>query len=209
MRLIFLGPPGVGKGTQAAKVSAAHDIPHISTGEMFRNAIRDKTPTGLAVKACIDRGDLVPDSMVIDMIKERISQPDCAKGFILDGFPRTLAQARSLSAIIAIDAVLEFMMPYDFLIGRITGRRVCSECGGTHHIELLDDVNICPGCGAPLKLRADDNAESIAHRLDVYYAETSPLIAFYADEGLLQRVDAARPSALVAIDIEKLLAPFA
>jgi adenylate kinase len=207
--LIFLGPPGVGKGTQAAKVSAAHDIPHISTGEMFRNAIRDNTPAGLAVKACIDRGDLVPDSMVIAMINERINCPDCANGFLLDGFPRTLAQARSLSEIIAIDAVLEFLMPYDFLIGRITGRRVCSDCNGTHHIELLDDVNTCPDCGAPLKIREDDNEKSIAHRLDVYYAETSPLIAFYAEEGILHRVDAARPSALVAEDIAKLLALFA
>jgi adenylate kinase len=208
MRLIFLGPPGVGKGTQAAMVSAAHGIPHISTGEMLRNAIRDKSPMGLAAKAYIDRGDLVPDSTVIDMLNERINRPGCAKGFLLDGFPRTLAQARSLGAITAIDAVLEFMMPYDFLIGRITGRRVCSGCGETHHVELLDSVNTCPDCGAALKVREDDNEESIAHRLDVYYAETSPLIAFYTEAGVLRRVDAARPSAIVAVDIAKLLAQF-
>lgn len=206
MKIVFLGPPGAGKGTQAARVSEALGIPHISTGDMFRSAIRSQTPVGLKAKGYMDAGDLVPDAVVIEVVKERIAQPDCAGGFLLDGFPRTLNQARALAGITAIDAVLDISVDDEKLIARLSGRRVCGGCGGTYHIAALDAKDVCPACGESLTQREDDNEESIANRLKVYYAQTSPLTDYYGAESLLMSVDGDRPVEEITRDILEKLA---
>ena len=191
MKLIFLGPPGAGKGTQAAGVSAHLRIPHISTGDMFRAAIANKTPTGLEAKRYIDQGQLVPDSVVIDMVRERLSESDCAGGYLLDGFPRTVEQAEALDKICAPDAVVDIDVPDERLLARLTGRRVCRKCSGTFHITKLADQNVCPVCGGELYQRDDDKPATISNRLKVYHEQTAPLIGYYSEQGKLRRIDVA------------------
>ena len=191
MKLIFLGPPGAGKGTQAAGVSAHLRIPHISTGDMFRAAIANETPTGLEAKRYIDLGQLVPDSVVIDMVRERLSESDCAGGYLLDGFPRTEEQAEALDGICAPDAVVDIDVPDERLLARLTGRRVCRKCSGTFHITKLADENVCPVCGGEVYQRDDDKPATISNRLKVYHEQTAPLIGYYSEQGKLRRIDVA------------------
>lgn len=191
MKLIFLGPPGAGKGTQAAGVSAHLRIPHISTGDMFRAAIANETPTGLEAKRYIDLGQLVPDSVVIDMVRERLSESDCAGGYLLDGFPRTVEQAEALDRICAPDAVVDIDVPDERLLARLTGRRACRKCSGTFHITKLADQNVCPVCGGEVYQRDDDKPATISNRLKVYHEQTAPLIGYYSEQGKLRRIDVA------------------
>lgn len=189
MKLIFLGPPGAGKGTQATGVSSHLRVPHISTGDMFRAAIKNATPTGLEAKGYIDAGKLVPDSVVIRMVEERLAMPDCANGYLLDGFPRTVEQAQALEGISAPDAVVDIDVPDEKLLERLTGRRVCSKCSGTFHVSKLADAAVCPVCGDKLYQREDDKPATISNRLSVYHEQTAPLIGYYAGLGRLKRID--------------------
>ena len=189
MKLIFLGPPGAGKGTQAAGVSAHFKVPHISTGDMFRSAIKNATPVGLEAKKYLDAGELVPDSVVIDMVRERLSMPDCEKGYLLDGFPRTVEQAMALDEIAAPDAVVDIDVPDERLMSRLTGRRVCAKCQGTFHISKLADEHVCPLCGGEVYQREDDKPETINTRLHAYHESTEPLIGYYAGKDKLRRVN--------------------
>ena len=191
MKLIFLGPPGAGKGTQAAGVSAHLGVPHISTGDMFRSAIQNKTPMGIEAKKYLDAGELVPDSVTIAMVKERLSMDDAKNGYLLDGFPRTVDQAIALDAIDAPDAVVDIDVPDERLLSRLTGRRVCGKCQGTFHISKLADEHTCPVCGGEVYQRADDKPETIATRLKAYHDQTEPLIGYYSGLGKLRRVDVA------------------
>ena len=189
MKLIFLGPPGAGKGTQAVGVSAHLKVPHISTGDMFRNAIKNQTPTGMEAKRYMDAGQLVPDSVVVAMVKERLAMDDCANGYLLDGFPRTVDQAEALEAIAAPDAVIDIEVPDEMLLARLTGRRVCGKCNGTFHISKLADEKVCPVCGDELYQRDDDKPATISNRLNVYHEQTAPLIGYYAGLGRLKRIN--------------------
>jgi len=189
MKLIFLGPPGAGKGTQATGVSSKLNIPHISTGDMFRSAIKNETPTGLEAKSYMDKGQLVPDSVVIAMVRERLAMADCENGYLLDGFPRTVEQAEALDTIASPDAVVSIDVPDEKLLDRLTGRRVCGKCQGTFHISKLADEKVCPVCGGELIHRDDDKPETISKRLQVYHDQTAPLIGYYKGNGKLKPVD--------------------
>ena len=193
MNLIFLGPPGAGKGTQAVRVCEQLGIPQISTGEILRRAIKNETPTGLAAKSYIDKGQLVPDSVVIDIVRERLVQDDCKNGYLLDGFPRTVAQAEALEGFAKIDAVVDINVSDEKLVARLSGRRVCLSCGGTYHVSQLNGSMTCAKCGNELIQRADDKAETVLSRLTVYHAQTEPLIDFYTQRGLIKKVDGAQP----------------
>ncbi len=189
MKLIFLGPPGAGKGTQAAGVSVHLRVPHISTGDMFRSAIKNATPVGLEAKRYLDAGELVPDSVVIDMVRERLAMDDCRNGYLLDGFPRTVDQAVALDGISEPDAVVDIEVPDDKLVGRLAGRRVCGKCQGTFHISKLENEHVCPICGGEVYQREDDRLETIQTRLRGYHEQTEPLIGYYSGLGKLRRVD--------------------
>ena len=193
MNLIFLGPPGAGKGTQAVRVCEQLGIPQISTGDILRRAIKNETPTGLAAKSYIDKGQLVPDSVVIDIVRERLVQDDCKNGYLLDGFPRTVAQAEALEGFAKIDAVVDINVSDEKLVARLSGRRVCLSCGGTYHVSQLNGSMTCAKCGNELIQRADDKAETVLSRLTVYHAQTEPLIDFYTKRGLLKEIDGAQP----------------
>ena len=191
MNIIFLGPPGAGKGTQAQRVCSALNIPQISTGDILRRAIKEQTPTGVKAKAFIDAGKLVPDDVIIDIVKDRLAQPDCAGGYILDGFPRTVPQAEALEGIAAIDAVIELDVADEKLIERLSGRRVCLKCGATYHVSRLNGETRCAACGDTLIQRDDDKAETVLNRLTVYHNQTAPLVDFYRERGLLKVIDGA------------------
>ena len=193
MNLIFLGPPGAGKGTQAVRVCERLGIPQISTGDILRRAIKNETPTGLAAKSYIDKGQLVPDSVVIDIVRERLEHEDCRGGYLLDGFPRTVAQAEALETFARIDAVIDIDVSDEKLVERLSGRRVCLSCGGTYHVSRLNGSTTCEKCGSELIQRDDDKAETVLSRLTVYHAQTEPLIDFYTQRGLLKPVDGAQP----------------
>ena len=201
MKLIFLGPPGAGKGTQASGTCSSLSIPHISTGDMFRSAIKNETPTGLEAKRYMDAGQLVPDSVVIAMVRERLAMDDCANGYLLDGFPRTVEQAEALKEIAEPDAVINIDVPDELLMDRLTGRRVCPKCAGTFHISKLADPSICPVCGEQLIHRDDDKPETIAKRLSVYHSQTAPLIGYYTDNGKIRTVDGSKKPEEVLSDI--------
>lgn len=188
MRLMFVGPPGAGKGTQAVRIAAKYNIPHISTGDMLREEIKNGTALGKQAKAFIDAGELVPDEVIIAMVKERIGKPDAAAGFLLDGFPRTREQAEALAGFATLDAVINIDVPDDKLIHRICGRRVCGECGATYHESMLEDVKRCPKCKGALFVRDDDKEEIVKQRLNVYKQKTQPLIEYYTERGLLHDV---------------------
>lgn len=188
MNLIFLGPPGAGKGTHASHLMQELGIPQISTGDMLRKALKEETSLGLEAKQYIDAGQLVPDEVVIGMVKERLREPDCQNGYIFDGFPRTVAQAEALDSFANIDAVLNLMVEDELLVTRLSGRRVCPDCNGTFHISRLEDPHTCPTCGGKLVLRKDDEADTILSRLEVYHRQTEPLIAYYSEKGLLRSV---------------------
>ena len=191
MKLIFLGPPGAGKGTLAAKAVDIVKAPHISTGNIFRAAIAAKSPLGLKVKEIIDSGKLVDDDTTIALVKERLSQDDAA-GYILDGFPRTIPQAEALAGFSAVDKVVNFDLPNESVLSRLGGRRTCRTCGANFHVDFGKPKKdgICDKCGGELYTRDDDRKESIARRLEVYREQTEPLIGYYRKKGILVDVDA-------------------
>ena len=207
MNLVFLGPPGAGKGTIAAKVNKNFGYPHISTGDLFRAAIKNQTPLGKQVTAITEKGDLVPDELTIQMVKERLAEPDAAKGFILDGFPRTITQAEALRAMCKITSVLNFDVGEKLIIERLAGRRVCRSCGATYHIRFMPPKReqICDACGGELYTRKDDTIESIQNRLSVYNAQTAPLIAYYTERKLIVNIDAALDADSVYLNVCKIL----
>ena len=196
MRLIMLGAPGAGKGTQAAKVAEKYQIPHISTGDIFRANIKNGTELGKKAKSYMDAGGLVPDELVCDLVADRIAQDDCEKGFILDGFPRTIPQAEALDKAVEklgtkIDYAVDIEVPDENIIERMGGRRACLGCGATYHIKYNapKTENVCDTCGGSLVLRDDDKPETVRKRLDVYHTQTQPLIDYYSARGNLLTVD--------------------
>ena len=192
MNLIFLGAPGAGKGTQAEVVCEKLGIPAISTGNMLREAVKNGTPAGLAAKECMDRGDLVPDDVVIGILKDRIAQDDAKNGFILDGFPRTAAQAEALDAMgVQIDKVIEISVPDEKIIARLSGRRVCEGCGASYHVDFKPTKveGKCNLCGANVVQRIDDKPETVVARLKTYYEKTAPLKNYYLSKGKLITVE--------------------
>ncbi len=196
LNIILMGPPGAGKGTQAKRLVKELNIPHISTGDMFREAIKNQTPLGVVAKGYIDGGNLVPDDVTNGLVKERLSQDDCANGYLLDGFPRTLVQADALKKLTLeikreITRVINIEVDADILLRRISGRRVCKVCGAPYHVETLKPIvdGICDLCGGPLITRPDDNEEALKVRLDHYNESTKPLLDYYKNEGLLVSVD--------------------
>ena len=193
MNVIFLGPPGAGKGTQAVRVCERLGIPQISTGDILRRAMKEGTPTGLAAKSYVDKGLLVPDEVVIAIVRERLAMEDCRKGYILDGFPRTVPQAEALAQFAQIDAVIDIEVSDEKLTERLSGRRVCLNCGGTYHVSTLGGKTTCAKCGNELIQRNDDKAETVLSRLSVYHAQTAPLIDYSAQLGLLRTIDGAQP----------------
>lgn len=196
MRLILMGPPGSGKGTQAAFISKEIGIPHISTGDMFRKAISEKTELGSKAKEYLDSGRLVPDEVTVGIVKERLQEPDCHQGFLLDGFPRTVAQAEALASILAsmglkLDSVIDIQVPREELLKRLTGRRMCKECNATYHVAFSPPLQSdrCDKCSGDLYQRDDDTEETINKRLDVYKEQTQPLIEYYEKQGLLENIN--------------------
>lgn len=199
MRIVLLGPPGAGKGTQAEKLVRKYGLPHISTGDILRAAIQEGTELGMRAKRFMDQGELVPDEVVEGIVRERLLAPDCAQGFLLDGFPRTVAQAATLDeALLAmaagLDGVVNVTVPEEELIARLTGRRVCRTCGASYHIKFNPPKvrNVCDKCGGELYQRADDALGAVKQRLLVYHSLTAPLTEYYAQKGLLLVVDGAR-----------------
>lgn len=196
MHILLMGPPGAGKGTQAAKLVEKFGIPHISTGDMFRAAVKEGTPLGKQAKECMDGGQLVPDSITIGIVKERLAKADCCQGFILDGFPRTIDQADALDRTlvelgIKLDRVINITVPDGELVRRMTGRRVCKSCGATWHVTFHPPQNsdVCDKCGGMIHQRDDDKEETVVKRLTVYSAQTKPLIEYYQDKGLYTEID--------------------
>lgn len=212
MRIILLGPPGAGKGTQAAFIKNAYQIPHISTGDMFREAISEQTELGMLAKSYIDNGQLVPDSVTIALVKDRLSKEDCANGFMLDGFPRTVFQAEELDKILSelkihLDAAVTINVDFELLIERIIGRRVCKKCGSGYHITNLkpQKEGICDQCGSELIQRKDDTYETVAKRLEVYTNQTKPLIDYYKAKGIIKNIDGDQDINKVFEDIKLVL----
>lgn len=204
MNIIFLGPPGAGKGTQAQRICAALGIPQVSTGDILRRAIKEQTPTGLKAKSFIDAGKLVPDEVVIAIVEERLKEADCQKGYILDGFPRTVPQAEALDSIAHIDAVVELAVEDQQLVDRLSGRRVCLKCGATNHVSQLNGRTQCD-CGETLVQRDDDKPETVLSRLKVYHDQTAPLTDYYEKKGLLHRIDGAKDRDAIYADILNVL----
>ncbi|MGC9325367.1 MAG: adenylate kinase [Desulfomonilia bacterium] len=196
MKIILIGPPGAGKGTQAKRMIDRLGVPQISTGDMFRAAVKEGSPMGLKAKEYMDKGALVPDEVVIGVVEERFKKPDCAKGFVLDGFPRTLDQAKALDGILEkmetkLDHVVVIDVPDDYLVNRLTGRRTCRNCNYMHHIEYdpPKQDGVCDKCGGELYQRDDDKEETIRQRLNTYHAQTSPLIEYYSGKGIVRMID--------------------
>lgn len=199
MKIVLLGPPGAGKGTQAKSISNRYEIPHISTGDIFRKNISEMTPLGIEAKKHIDNGQLVPDSLTIDIVKDRLTQEDCKNGYLLDGFPRTVVQAEALKEFLIergeeLDSALLIDVPKDFILERMTGRRVCPSCGASYHIKFNPPKNNgkCDVCGSDVVQRKDDTEATVKERLDVYDRQTQPLIEYYKRENLLQEVDGTK-----------------
>ncbi len=199
MKIILMGPPGAGKGTQAEKLVELYQIPHISTGDMFRKAQKDGTELGLKAKSYMDQGQLVPDEVTVGIVKERLAEADCKDGFLLDGFPRTVQQADALDGILeelgmALDRVINIEVDKSFLVDRLTGRRVCRTCGATFHVtnKAPKVEGVCDKCGGELYQRNDDTVETVSNRLDVYAAQTAPLIDYYQSKGVMSSIDGSK-----------------
>lgn len=213
MKLILLGPPGAGKGTQAKRLEEAYDIVQLSTGDMLRAAVKAGTPTGREAKALMEAGKLVPDHVVVSIIADRIGEPDCANGFILDGFPRNVAQARALDDMLAergmsLDKVVEIRVDDKLLVDRISGRYTCAGCGEGYHDRTKQPKvpGVCDKCGGTeFTRRADDNAETVASRLETYHEQTAPLLPYYKDKGLLASIDGMQPIDVVTAEIRRVL----
>ena len=196
MNVILLGPPGAGKGTQAKMLVEEYQIPQISTGDILRAAVKEGSPLGKEAKACMDKGDLVPDSVVIGIVEGRIQQPDCAKGYMLDGFPRTVPQAEALDGMLKnlssqIDHVVSIEVANEELVGRLTGRRTCRDCGVGFHVmfDPPEQEGVCDKCGGELYQRDDDNVETVSSRLEVYESQTLPLIDYYTAQEKIRPID--------------------
>lgn len=185
MNIIMLGAPGAGKGTQAVRLAEKYNIPHISTGDIFRKNIKEQTPIGLVAKSYIDKGQLVPDKVTVDIVTKRLEEKDCENGYILDGFPRTVFQAEELDKFTKLDCVVNIEIEMGKLVKRLTGRRVCSECGESYHIDFLGGKTVCEKCNGILIQRKEDTEETIVNRLEVYSKQTAPLIDFYKKQGKL------------------------
>ena len=212
MKIILMGPPGAGKGTQAEKLVDLYQIPHISTGDMFRKAQKDGTELGLKAKSYMDQGQLVPDEVTVGIVKERLAEADCKEGFLLDGFPRTVQQADALDTILAeldmaLDCVVNIEVDKAFLVDRLTGRRVCRACGATYHIDNKAPKveGVCDKCGGELYQRGDDTIETVSNRLDVYAAQTAPLIDYYKSKGIMSSIDGSKSMEEVLADIRTAL----
>lgn len=209
MNILFMGPPGAGKGTQAEKVTAAFGIPHISTGDTFRRAMQEGTPLGRKAKEYVDRGLLVPDDVTNGIVRERLRQADCQNGFLLDGYPRTIAQAEALDGMLAemgkrLEHVINLKVDRSLLLARLTGRRICKSCGATYHLSFNPPrrEGVCDRCGGELFQRSDDTEEKVGTRLDEYTNKTAPLLDYYRERGLLREVDGEQ-------DIERVTATIA
>lgn len=211
MRVVFIGPPGVGKGTQAQRLAASHGLAKISTGDVLREAVRNGTPLGREAKRFMDSGALVPDALVIDMLAERLKAGDTAKGYLLDGFPRTIPQAEALEKMLAsrgerLDRVIAFTAAADVIVDRLSGRRGCPSCGKVYHVKYdPPQGSRCGGCGTELIQRDDDREETIRKRLEVYERETAPLLTYYQARGLLTMIDGTEPIDQVAARVEAAL----
>ena len=212
MKIVMLGAPGAGKGTQAIKIADKYDIPHISTGDIFRANIKGGTELGQKAKSYIDKGELVPDEVTIGMLLDRIAQDDCKNGYVLDGFPRTIPQAESLTEALKsqgdrIDFALNIDVPDEAIIKRMSGRRACPKCGATYHIVYAapKTENICDKCGTELIIRSDDKPETVKDRLNVYHQQTEPLIAYYKTAGVLREVDGTQELPKVFEDVVAIL----
>lgn len=212
MQLLMMGPPGAGKGTQAAMLVKKFSIPQISTGDMFRAAISEGTELGRQAQSYMSQGKLVPDEVTIGIVRERLNKSDCANGFILDGFPRTVAQADALKKILddtgrQLTAVINIHVPTEKLIARAIGRRICRQCGATYHVEFKPSAidGVCDNCGGELYQRADDTAETMSNRLSVYEQSTQPLIEYYQKSGVYVEIDGSRPIEQVTAAVENAL----
>ena len=205
MKLILLGAPGCGKGTQAAYISEKYCLPHISTGDLFRENINNQTAIGLKVMAVMETGNLCPDDLTIAMVKERLKEKDCENGYLLDGFPRNVAQAEALDEISTPDKVINIDVDLAKIEHRITGRRSCSKCKSSFHVDFIGDVKVCPDCGGELLTRKDDNPETVKERLAVYASQTIPLVEYYTNSGKLINVDGNRAIDEVFAEIAKVL----
>ena len=212
MKIIMLGAPGAGKGTQAKKIADLCKVPHISTGDIFRANIKERTELGKKAKTYMDAGDLVPDELVCDLVVDRIQQDDCTEGFILDGFPRTIPQAEALTnALNAIEQKMEYALnidvPDENIIHRMAGRRACVGCGATYHVEFNPPktADVCDVCGDALILRDDDKPETVTNRLNVYHEQTKPLIDYYEKQGIVHTIDGTQTMDEVFSDIRKIL----
>jgi adenylate kinase len=212
MKIIMLGAPGAGKGTQAKMIAERYGIPHVSTGDIFRANIKNGTELGKKAKTYMDAGQLVPDSLTVDLLIDRISQEDCANGYVLDGFPRTIPQAQCLEEALAarkesVDYAIDVEVPDSNIVKRMGGRRACVTCGATYHVEHIPPKTegICDKCGSELILRDDDKPETVQNRLKVYHEQTQPLIDFYNGKGVLKEVDGTQDMKKVFEDIVKIL----
>ena len=212
MNIILMGLPGAGKGTQASEIVKKFPIPHISTGDMFRKAIKDETDLGKEAKSYMDRGELVPDEVTVGIVKERISEDDAKKGFLLDGFPRTIDQAESLSQIMSeldreIDAVINIEVPEEELMNRLTGRRICEKCGTTYHLVFNPPKvdGICDIDGGKLYQREDDNPETVSNRLSVNVKQSKPILEYYDKKGVLKNIDGSKNIDEVTSDVIDIL----
>lgn len=212
MKIIMLGAPGAGKGTQAKKIAAKYGIPHISTGDIFRANIKNGTELGQKAKTFMDQGLLVPDELVVDLVVDRVNQDDCTKGYVLDGFPRTIPQAEALDKALAelgqkMDYAINVEVPDENIINRMSGRRACVDCGATYHLEYAPTKveGVCDNCGGSLILRDDDKPETVKKRLGVYHDQTQPLIDYYTNAGILKEVDGTIDIDDVFAEIVKIL----
>lgn len=212
MKIIMLGAPGAGKGTQAKKIAAKYEIPHISTGDIFRANIKEGTELGTRAKAYMDKGELVPDELTCDLVVDRISKPDAANGYVLDGFPRTIPQAEALTRALKergekIDFAVNVEVPDENIVRRMGGRRACLKCGATYHVEYNPpkQENVCDVCQGELVLRDDDKPETVQKRLSVYHAQTQPLIEYYQAQGVLAEVDGTQDIDVVFRNITEIL----
>ena len=205
MKIILLGAPGCGKGTQAAKICEKYAVPHISTGDIFRENIKNQTPLGIKVKSIMDEGNLCPDDVTLELVKDRLSKEDCKNGYLLDGFPRNLVQAKLFEEIDQPTDVVLIDVETSKIEKRITGRRSCQGCGGSFHIDFIGEAQVCPVCGGKLFIRKDDGPKVIKERLKVYRENTEPLIDFYNSKGVLRSVDGDKSVDEVFEEIVKVL----